>query len=183
MLPNGNVLVNWGSSSALTEFLSNGTPVFHAYVDSGELGVGAENYRGFRYNWTGLPNEEPAIVSLRNGTSTSVYVSWNGDTETKRWSFYGSGRGGKLRFLGKREKTGFETAFVVHDKVEHVRAEAVGNDGKILRSTGVVKSEIEVLQFQGNVKEEKEKEECRETAANWDSWLQRGLGYFRAQEL
>ena len=64
LLPNGNALVNWGSEGALTEFRSDGTPIYHAYMDSGFLGEGVENYRAFRYNCTGLPNETPAIVSL-----------------------------------------------------------------------------------------------------------------------
>jgi hypothetical protein len=91
------VLVNWGSSGALTEYLSNGTAIFHAYLDSGALGEGVENYRAFRYNWTGLPNEEPAIVSLKSREKTKVYVSWNGDTETERWEFYGATRGGTTK--------------------------------------------------------------------------------------
>jgi hypothetical protein len=180
VLPNGNALVNWGSSGALTEFLSNGTAIFHTYFDSGELGVGVENYRGFRFNWTGLPNEEPAIVSLRNGTSTSVYVSWNGDTETKKWVFYGSSSGGKLRFLGERERTGFETVLVVEDEVENVKAKAVGSNGKVLRSTGIVRSEVEVLRFQGKGDIG---EEAVESDDGWGNWLQKGFGFFRNQEL
>jgi hypothetical protein len=177
VLPNGNVLVNWGSSGALTEFLGNGTPIFHTYFDSEELGVGVENYRAFRFNWTGIPNEEPAIVSLGNGSSTSVYVSWNGDTETRKWAFYGSAKGGKLKFLGERERTGFETVFVVHDEVENVKAEALGRDGRVLRSTGVVRSEVEVLRFQGKA------EKIDGKAHGCESWLQKGLGFFRSLEL
>jgi Arylsulfotransferase (ASST) len=179
VLPRGNVLVNWGSSGALTEFLPNGTAIFHTYFDSGALGVGVENYRGFRFNWTGLPYEAPAIVSLKNETSTSVYVSWNGDTETKTWSFYGSTRGGKVTFLGEKKRTSFETVFVVHDELEIVKAEAVGKHGRVLASTDVVKSEPEVQQFQAEVenKEEQEGDGC------WERFLRMGWGYLRNQEL
>jgi Arylsulfotransferase (ASST) len=184
VLPGGNVLVNWGSSGALTEFLGNGTPIFHTYFDSGHLGKGVENYRGFRFNWTGIPNEEPAIVALRDedgGGKTKVYVSWNGDTETKKWAFYGSkegkGRVGKLKFLGEKERTGFETEFVVEEGLENVRAEAVGKNGKVLRSTGVVGSEIEVLRFQGKAEDDDMK------CGKLGSWLKKSLGLFRTQEL
>ncbi|CAI7641191.1 unnamed protein product [Penicillium viridicatum] len=88
LLPNGNALVNWGSEGALTEFRANGTPIFHAYMDSGSLGEGVQNYREFRYNWTGLPTEEPAIVAEKTSSGTDVFVSWNGDTETAVWRFY-----------------------------------------------------------------------------------------------
>jgi len=151
VLPSGNVVVNWGSSGALTEFTRNGTAIFHTYFDSGRLGEGVENYHGFRFNWTGLPNERPALVSLTSENGTKIYVSWNGDIEAKTWAFYGSTeRGGesKLSFLGEKKRKEFETEFVVAEVVENVRAEALGKDGKALVRTDVVKSEIEVLQYQ-----------------------------------
>lgn len=186
VLPNGNVIVNWGSSGALTEFLGNGTPIFHTYFDSGYLGLGVENYRGFRFNWTGVPNEDPAIVALRGekGGKTKVYVSWNGDTETKKWAFYG-GRGsevGRLRFLGEVERTGFETEFVVKEGVENVKAEAVGKDGSVLRSTGVVNAEVEVLQFKGKDEDDNEAA-CGKSRAGPGSWVKKVWGFLMKQEL
>ncbi|CAG8978535.1 hypothetical protein HYALB_00012266 [Hymenoscyphus albidus] len=88
-LPNGNSFVNWGQSGSITEFGSEGVPVFNAYLDSGDLGYGVQSYRGFRYNWTGIPTETPAIISLKERNDINIYVSWNGDTETKIWRFYG----------------------------------------------------------------------------------------------
>ncbi|KAE9378687.1 hypothetical protein N431DRAFT_540522 [Stipitochalara longipes BDJ] len=179
VLPDGNVLVNWGSSGAITEFLPNGTAIFHAYLDSDDLGVGVENYRAFRYNWTGIPNEEPAIVALKSGKGSKIYVSWNGDTETKKWAFYGSERDkiGKLKFLGEKERTGFETEFVVEEEVESVKAEALGKHGKVLRSTGVVKSEVEVSQFKGKGGQD------RKACGKEVTWLAKVWGFLRKQEL
>ncbi|KAI9043029.1 arylsulfotransferase family protein [Aspergillus affinis] len=147
LLPNGNVIVNWGSEGALTEFRSDGTPIFHAYMDSGLLGEGVENYRGFRYNWTGLPNETPAIVSLESDEGTTIYVSWNGDTETKVWRFYNVvDEYGSREFLGESKRTGFETSLAVnHVKLNTVSAEAVGTNGRVLVSTGVAKTKVEIL--------------------------------------
>ena len=147
LLPNGNVLVNWGSEGALTEFRPDGTPIFHTYMDSGFLGLGVENYRGFRYNWTGLPNETPAIVSLENDQGTTVYVSWNGDTETKVWRFYQvTDEYGSRQYLGETKRTGFETAFSLKSgNVHTVSAEAIGANGRVLTSTGIVKTQVEIL--------------------------------------
>ncbi|KAF2675945.1 hypothetical protein K458DRAFT_352542 [Lentithecium fluviatile CBS 122367] len=147
VLSNGNVISNWGSEGALTEHDSKGNALFHAYIDSGYLGLGVQNYRGFRYNWTGLPNEAPALVALENDEGTTVYVSWNGDTETVIWRFYAAtGRRGVRSLLGEAKRTGFETSLKVKTKgVLHVVAEAVDANGKVLRSTGIVKSEPEVL--------------------------------------
>ncbi|KAK6217336.1 hypothetical protein QIS74_07450 [Colletotrichum tabaci] len=147
ILPGGNALVNWGSEGAVTEFAADGTPVFHAYVDSGALGVGVENYRAFRFNWTGLPSEEPAIVSLEDAGGTTLYVSWNGDTETKTWRFYEvSDKHGSRKFLGEAKRRSFETSLRVPGRrVNEAVAEAVDERGGVLRGTGIARIEPEVL--------------------------------------
>lgn len=114
VLSTGGALVNWGSEGAVTEFRSDGTPIFHAYMDSGALGDGVENYRAFKFNWTGLPTEEPSIIAEKTSAGTAVYVSWNGDTETVVWRFYAvTDRYGSRSFLGEARRDGFETEFVV----------------------------------------------------------------------
>ncbi|KAI1087132.1 ASST-domain-containing protein [Rostrohypoxylon terebratum] len=146
ILPNGNALVNWGSSGATTEYLPDGTPIFHAYMDSGYLGLGVENYRAFRYNWTGLPNEEPAIVALRGEEGLTAYVSWNGDTETKTWRFYALTDGlGSKEFLGEAPKTSFETSLRIQNlNIGAISAEAIDGNGKSLRSTEIALVEQEI---------------------------------------
>lgn len=148
VLPNGNVLVNWGSEGALTEYLPEGTPIFHAYVDSGFLGVAAENYRAFRYNWTGLPNEEPAIAALSSDDGTTLYASWNGDTETKLWRFYAHGGDGygEKTLLGEAYRTSFETQLQTpQTKLSQVSAEAVDARGKVLSVTRPTTIEPKIL--------------------------------------
>lgn len=134
LLPNGNVIVNWGSSGALTEYLQNGTAIFHTSFDSDFLGLGVQNYRGYRFNWTGFPNEEPAIVAIQSKTKTGVYVSWNGDTETKTWRFLQTGDDAD-RYLGETPRTGFETVFWVPAGIQNIKAEAIGANGNVLRTT------------------------------------------------
>ncbi|KAI1472716.1 ASST-domain-containing protein [Daldinia caldariorum] len=146
ILPNGNALVNWGSSGAMTEYLPNGTAIFHSYMDSGYLGLGVENYRAFRYNWTGLPTEEPAIVALRGEKDITAYVSWNGDTETKSWRFYAVlDDYGSRQFIGEAEKKSFETSLRIHDtSVKAISAEAIDSNGRSLRDAGVAFVEREI---------------------------------------
>lgn len=148
VLPNRNTLVNWGSEGALTEYLSNGTAIFHAYVDSGLLGVAVENYRAYRYNWTGFPNEEPAIAALSSDDGTTIYVSWNGDTETKLWRFYvhDDGEYGGKTLLGEVYRTSFETKLQVpQTKLLEVSAEAVDIHGKVLGATRPTAIEPKIL--------------------------------------
>lgn len=154
ILPNGNALVNWGSEGATTEFKPDGTPIFHAYMDSGFLGEAVENYRAFRFNWTGIPNEEPAIATRKTAKGTAVYVSWNGDTETASWRFFAvTDKHGSREYLGESKRDGFETAFVVPGQtVEKVTADAVSASGRVLRSTAVSLIEDEVLPPSSRVK-------------------------------
>ncbi|KAH0829768.1 hypothetical protein AYO21_06749 [Fonsecaea monophora] len=149
LLPNGNVLVNWGSEGAMTEFKPDGTPIFHTYMDSGYLGLGVENYRGFRYNWTGIPNEAPAIVALEDQGSTEIYVSWNGDTRTKLWRFYEVFRG-RRAYIGEAPRESFETSLKL-DRVgvKTVQAEAVDAQGEVLVDTSAVKPSVKIHEFRG----------------------------------
>lgn len=147
LLPNGNALVNWGSEGAMTEFTSDGTPIFHAYMDSGLLGEGVQNYRAFRYNWTGLSTEEPAIVAEKSPSGTAVYVSWNGDTETTAWRFYAvTDRYGSRSFLGQSQRRGFETSFFVQGhSYSRLAAEAISARGHVLKATQTVLVQDQIL--------------------------------------
>lgn len=182
VLPNGNVLVNWGSEGAVTEFKSDGTPIFHAYMDSGPLGEGVENYRGFRYNWTGIPNEAPAIVALNDddAATTSVYVSWNGDTRTKTWRFYRVDEDGRRSFLGDVKRESFETVLhldILTSKTD-IQAEAIDLEGNILVDTLPVKPEAVIHEYKGKLKHEKTGK------SGLLPWIMfKGTKFFRTQDL
>ncbi|KAK5738723.1 hypothetical protein LTR17_005856 [Elasticomyces elasticus] len=147
VLPNGNVLVNWGSEGAMTEYLPNGTVIFHAYMASGELGVGVQNYRAYRYHWTGVPHEEPAVAAYEDESGTSVNVSWNGDTETKLWRLLGHADGEFEPYvLGEVSRTSFKTILSLPGrKVSSVSVVAVDEAGEVIGSTQVEKSRPDVL--------------------------------------
>jgi hypothetical protein len=142
ILANGNAFVNWGSAGAITEFSPDGDVIFNAYLESGELwrNSDVENYRGFRFEWTGTPEEQIAVAALGHGESIMVYVSWNGDTETRFWRFFGVERDGKERLLGEEVKNGFETGFYVRSGGDWrgFWVEAVGSKGEVLRKSRVV---------------------------------------------
>jgi hypothetical protein len=146
ILPNGNGFVNWGSEGQITEFAEDGRVLFHAYLDSGKLGSGIHNYRGFKHNWTGIPSEDPAIVSLIDGDDTNIYVSWNGDTETTSWRFYGSGEAfNTVKLLGDVQKEGFETVLNLRSmQLFAIWAEAISSNGSILTQTRPIRSQLEL---------------------------------------
>ncbi|KAK4446293.1 ASST-domain-containing protein [Podospora aff. communis PSN243] len=110
MLPNGNAFVGWGVRGAFTEFLGNGTPIYHVILGAEE---GVQSYRAFRYEWEGRPREKPAVVAARDDKGgVTAWVSWNGDTVTKKWSFFGRGSAGDVHF-GDATRKSFETSLQV----------------------------------------------------------------------
>ncbi|KAF7542387.1 hypothetical protein G7Z17_g11614 [Cylindrodendrum hubeiense] len=144
----GNVFVNWGEAGAITEFSADGDVFFHAYLDSAPRDRLVQNYRGFRFNWTGTPSEKPAIFAVGGYASgdVDVYASWNGDTVTRAWRFYaeplGNQRQGQNKertLLGEAERKSFET----HIKLDVsqlsgeflVSADAVDGRNTVLRRT------------------------------------------------
>lgn len=186
VLLNGNVLVNWGSEGAMTEFKADGTPIFHTYMDSGALGEGVENYRGFRYNWTGFPNEAPAIIALKDEetASTNIYVSWNGDTRTKTWRFYEIISNGHRSFIGESKRESFETLLKVGSmNVQTVQAEALDAEGTVLVDTSVVKPEVMIHQFNSGSKEEESIEQNNEHGGLWTWLTYEGQKFFKSKDL
>lgn len=112
-LPGGKKFVNWGQAGAVTEFTEDGTVLFHAYLDSYPNKY-VQSYRGFRSNWTAFSDEEPAVLALNDKEGkVSVWVSWNGDTETRTWLFYLVDNASEkiVVSLGTQTRTGFETHF------------------------------------------------------------------------
>jgi hypothetical protein len=135
-LPNNNVLINWGSGGAITEYDQDGTPIFHSFLDSVFLQENVQNYRAFRYNWTGYSDETPAVVAISSPKLgvADIYVSWNGDTQTRGWRFYTVNKKGKSILVGQKQRTGFETVLRISgDYIENIVAEAVDENGEVLQ--------------------------------------------------
>jgi hypothetical protein len=107
-LPNGNVLVGWGTDPALTEFTPDGTAVFEA------TRVGNGSYRAYRSDWTAQPHTQPDIAGVPgNGSTMQVYASWNGATEIASWRFLRGGSPNSLGVAATIPKRGFETSAAI----------------------------------------------------------------------
>jgi hypothetical protein len=119
-LPDGHVLVGWGSSPYVTELDRAGRVLLDL-----RLGVGkVDSYRAFRAPWVGRPLDRPA-VALRGDT---VYVSWNGATEVVRWRLRAAD-GTALATVARR---GFETAIPLDSGVSSGTVEALDRAGQVL---------------------------------------------------
>ena len=138
-LPNANVLIGWGSEGQITEYSPDGDPVFHAFLDGGFLQDKVQNYRTFRYNWTGFSSETIAVFAeaVDHPPATDIYVSWNGDTETAVWRFlwFEEAVSGLITKMKDIKRLGFETTLRLSGPPEAIGAihvEAISSDGRVL---------------------------------------------------
>lgn len=105
-LPNGNKLINWGSEGAVTEYDSEGNVLYHVNLDSGKRADVVQSYRAFKFEWDGHSNEDIAVYYETDKDFTTIYLSWNGDTQTEKWHVVNSQTN---KSVVKFNKDSFET--------------------------------------------------------------------------
>ncbi|HEX5699371.1 MAG TPA: arylsulfotransferase family protein [Rubrobacter sp.] len=137
VLPNGNVLVGWGSEPVISEFDHDGRLLFSAaYPAEGE------SYRAFRLPWSGQPTDNPAIVAeLGREDEITIYASWNGATEVTTWQVLAGSAPDRLEPLASVPRKGFETVITLHTTEPYVGLNALNDSGQALGATGLFKLE------------------------------------------
>jgi hypothetical protein len=125
ILPDGNVLVGWGTAPFLTEYTRAGTRVFEA-----RLPYGSENYRALKSPWRGRPTEPPDALVLRRSGRQWLYVSWNGATDVHSWQLEAGHSLPTLAAVHAVRRTGFETQLLVPHGSRVARAVALDGRGK-----------------------------------------------------
>jgi hypothetical protein len=146
VLPNGNVLMGYGNSGAMTEYASNGTVLCDVHFGpqdwftSGDI----QSYRTYKFDWVGKPATRPDVaietLTLSETEMTILYVSWNGATEVRRWVLQGTDdvQRGRWEDLLVEEKDGFETQIIIPDAAPtYVRVCGRDQDGKLLGDSDV----------------------------------------------
>jgi hypothetical protein len=111
----------------VTEFDQGGTIVFDAH-----FGPDQDNYRAYRFPWVGRPADQPALALGSHGDRTTVYASWNGATEVRRWRVLGGEARDDLAVLATAPRSGFETTIQVRSKAKFFLVQAVGPGGQLL---------------------------------------------------
>jgi hypothetical protein len=130
LLPNGNYLIGWGHQPRFTEFGPRGTMLLDGRFGRGRV----DSYRASRFPWTGRPSRPPD-VAVEDGT---LYVSWNGATEVRKWQLLAGPEKTKLRPVGTVPKAGFETAIPLPGDATWVAARALDRrDRSLARSPAV----------------------------------------------
>ena len=132
-LPNGNLFVGWGSQRWFTEFTPDGKVVF-----DGRIARGNDNYRAFRYPWTGTPATPPKLSAVSEDGKVSAYVSWNGETGVARWELLAGDTAQALAPVTQTARSGFETTLRADTK-PFVAARGYDAAGNVLTTTAAVR--------------------------------------------
>ncbi|NEE14182.1 hypothetical protein G3M58_47950 [Streptomyces sp. SID7499] len=128
LLPNGNVLVGWGSHGYYTE-----------YADSGEVLMNASfkdplvnSYRALRFPWHGRPTDSPAVAGRAGAHGMTVHASWNGATEVASWRILAGDTPQSLSGVKEVPKDAFETSATVAHTSSYVAVQALDSTGRVL---------------------------------------------------
>ncbi len=134
-LPDGNVLIGWGSSPVTSEFSGAGK-----LLADWTLGSKNTSYRAYRYEWAGQPADLPAVVARRTAPHAStVHVSWNGATTVTHWMVHAGPRRGALEALGIASRRGFETVIPLRIGSGYVQVSALDHTGRRLATSEPVR--------------------------------------------
>ncbi|HEX5850341.1 MAG TPA: arylsulfotransferase family protein [Rubrobacter sp.] len=128
VLPNGNVVVGWGSEPAVSEFSRDGELLFDA-----SFPTGCESYRAFRLPWKGRPTDTPALAIGRSSHDrVTLHASWNGATEVESWEVLSGPHPDRLEPLGAVPRDGFETVMLAQTRDPYLAVRATDDSGQIL---------------------------------------------------
>ncbi len=120
-LPNGNVIVGWGSEPYFSEYSRSGKLLFEGELPGPDL-----TYRATLEPWVGQPLSPPAGAARQTDGRTTVYASWNGATEVASWRVLaGATAGGRMTAVASAARSGFETAIAVGQAYGSFRLQAL----------------------------------------------------------
>ena len=135
LLPNGNMLVGWGSERYFTEFAPNGAVRFDA-----RLPRGGQTYRALRFAWVGKPTAPPKLVTRPGPSGRIGYASWNGATEVASWQLLAGAAPGALQETLTKPRGGFETRLPIPAGTRYAAVVALDADGNALRRSKTVRA-------------------------------------------
>jgi EmrB/QacA subfamily drug resistance transporter len=128
LLPNGDVMVGWGSAPYISEFSADGKVLWEAEMPGSDL-----SYRSTLGSWVGEPPTPPAGAARRQGAGTTVYASWNGATRLASWRVLAAGSStGAFAPVAHAPRSGFETAIPVAGEHARYELQALDAGGRVL---------------------------------------------------
>ncbi|MGH8988197.1 MAG: arylsulfotransferase family protein, partial [Acidimicrobiales bacterium] len=130
-LPNGNVLVGWGSKPYFSEYSKDGRMLLDAVLPGKDL-----SYRAlFTADWVGKPDDRPTGTARKAHGKATVYASWNGATQVASWRVLAGRTAGHMTTVAKKAKSGFETAIHLRHSYKLFKVQALDAKGHVLRTS------------------------------------------------
>jgi hypothetical protein len=127
LLPNGNVVIGWGSQPFFTEESAAGKVLLDAVLPGPNL-----SYRAFKSNWVGLPFFPPSGAVRNKKGKSVVYASWDGATRLSGWKVLAGPNAKHLTAVATRAKSGFETAIGLGAKFKSFKVQALDAKGHVI---------------------------------------------------
>jgi hypothetical protein len=126
-LPNGDVLVSWGTTGKATEY--NAKKQVVAEITT------SQTYRMLAAAWHATPTTRPALsVSVGSPSRADVYTSWNGATDVADWRILAGTDAKHLHPVATAKRSGFETAISIpiDSTTNYVQVQARSGTGAVL---------------------------------------------------
>jgi hypothetical protein len=127
LLPGGNVALSWGSTPFFSEVTSKNKVLLDAVWPVPDL-----NYRTYVQNWTGIPSFPPSGAVRNNQGKSTVYASWDGDTQVVSWRVLAGTSAQSLKTVASKTKTGFETAIPLTSSSKVYEVQALDSHNHVL---------------------------------------------------
>ncbi|HEX9066208.1 MAG TPA: MFS transporter [Streptosporangiaceae bacterium] len=135
--PNGNMLVGYGNLPFFAEYTKSGKMVMDARLPGPDL-----SYRAIKVSPTafvGQPLTPPSAAVRRSGGTTTVYASWNGDTQVTSWRVLAGPSASQLSPVATTAKTGFETLIRLSQGGQVFKVQALDANGKVLGTSKLLR--------------------------------------------
>jgi hypothetical protein len=133
-LAGGGMLVDWGSIPRVSELGSDGR-------ENLALRMRYWSYRGSPARWVGRPLTPPAIAAHRRGDAVTIWASWNGATEVRRWQVLAGPSASALAPVGGPVPfEDLETRMVARTDQPWVAVRALDSGGTVLGTSRAVRA-------------------------------------------
>jgi hypothetical protein len=132
-LAGGGMLVDWGQIPRVSELGPGGR-------ENLALRLRYWSYRAAPARWVGRPLAPPAILARRRGDRVTVWASWNGATEVRRWQVLAGPSAGALEPIGEPAPfEDLETRILVRSGEPWVAVRALDAHGTPLATSRAVR--------------------------------------------
>jgi len=128
----GDMLVDWGSVPRVSSIGSDGREKL-------VLRLRYWSYRAAPVRWVGRPPGSPAMVAKRGKGHVTIWASWNGATEIKRWQILAGKDPNALSPVGSAPFEDLETRIRVHTDQPYVTVRALDANGSTLGTARTAK--------------------------------------------